>query len=122
MRLCANENVPGNCVAALRERGHDMLWIREAAPGSRDDAVLQRALAEARLLLTFDKDFGALVFRRGARASCGVVLFRMAMTSPAAVAARVVTSLELRTDWQGQFSVVEEAIVRMRPLPSRNVA
>ena len=69
MRLCANENVPGDCVAALRQRGHDVLWIREAARGSPDDAVLTRAQAEARLLITFDKDFGELVFRRGRAAS-----------------------------------------------------
>ena len=60
MRLCANENVPGDCVAALRQRGHDVRWIREVAGGSGDDAVLVRAQAESRVLITFDKDFGEL--------------------------------------------------------------
>jgi len=32
-----------------------VLWIREVARGSGDDAVLARAQAEARLLVTFDK-------------------------------------------------------------------
>ena len=63
MRLCANENVPGDCVAALRQRGHDVFWIRETARGSSDDAVLAKAQSEARLLITFDKDFGDLVFQ-----------------------------------------------------------
>ena len=26
LRLCANENVPGDCVTYLRQRGHDVLW------------------------------------------------------------------------------------------------
>ena len=63
MRLCANENVPGECVAVLRQRGHEVLWIREVARGSGDEAVLARAQADARLLITFDKDFGELVFK-----------------------------------------------------------
>ena len=89
MRLCANENIPEDCVIRLRQTGHDVLWIREAAPGMPDNAVLARALAEGRLLITFDKDFGELVFRRGAKASHGIVLFRTAQPSAAVVAERV---------------------------------
>jgi predicted nuclease of predicted toxin-antitoxin system len=71
MRLCANENIAEDCVIRLRQSGHDVLWIREAAPGSADSDVLARALAEGRLLITFDKDFGELVSRRGAKAGVG---------------------------------------------------
>ncbi|HEY3913178.1 MAG TPA: DUF5615 family PIN-like protein [Verrucomicrobiae bacterium] len=39
MRLCANENIPEDCVSRLRQRGHDVLWIRETAPGSGDSEV-----------------------------------------------------------------------------------
>lgn len=31
MRLLANENFPLDAVEALREAGHDVLWIREDA-------------------------------------------------------------------------------------------
>lgn len=117
MRLCANENVPGDCVAELRRRGHDVLWVLESAPGSSDDAVLTMALREARLLLTFDTDFGDLVYRRGAMASCGIVLFRMRMRSPSVVAERVAATLASRDDWQDKFSVVDDTVVRMRALP-----
>ena len=47
MRLCANENIPEDCVLRLRQDGHDVLWIREAAPGIPDNAVLARAAAPA---------------------------------------------------------------------------
>ena len=89
MRLCANESIPEDCVIRLRQTGHDVLWIRETAPGSPDNDVLARAVAEDRLFITFDKDFGELVFRRGAKASQGVVLFRMSQPSAAVVAERV---------------------------------
>lgn len=118
MRLCANENLPEDCIIRLRADGHDVLWIREAAPGIPDADVLARARAESRLLITFDKDFGELVFKLGAKASHGIVLFRIPQPSAAVVAARVAAVLASRNDWEGHFSVVEEFAVRMRPLPS----
>lgn len=116
MRLCANENVPRDGVAALREAGHDVLWIRETMPGASDDGVLARALAEGRLLLTFDKDFGALVFQRGRSASTGIVLFRINQPSAQAVATTITRVLASRHDWAGHFSVVDDRTVRMRAL------
>ena len=101
-------------MALLRSRGHDVLWIHQSHPGLGDDSVLEKALTESRLLITFDKDFGELVFHKGAKASCGIVLFRVSMPSPGKAAQKVVTSLESRSDWQNQFSVVEDAMVRMR--------
>jgi predicted nuclease of predicted toxin-antitoxin system len=119
MRLCANENLGGDAVARLRAAGHDVVWIREAAPGSADAEVLSRAQAEERLLLTFDKDFGELVFRLGARASCGVVLFRISQPSALETAERVCAILASRTDWERHYSVVDDSTVRMRALPSQ---
>ena len=116
MRVCANENIPEDCVSRLRQSGHDVLWVREAAPGSPDSAVLTRALAEGRLLITFDKDFGELVFRRGAKASQGIVLFRISQPSAAAVAERVAAVLTSRDDWPGHFSVVDDFTIRIRRL------
>ena len=117
MRLCANENIPEDCVLRLRKSGHDVLWIREISPGSPDNDVLALAAGEDRLLITFDKDFGELVFRRGAKASHGVVLFRVSQPSGAAVAERVAAVLASRDDWSGHFSVVEDFAIRMRLLP-----
>ena len=118
MRLCANENISKDCVVKLREGGHDVLWIRESAPGLADENVLVRVRRENRLLITFDKDFGQLVFQRGAQASRGVVLFRISQVSSAITAERVCTALASRDDWAGHFSVVEDFGVRMRPLPT----
>lgn len=64
MRLLANENIPSVVVIALRAVGHDVAWVRVDAPGSSDADVLARAVRELRILLTFDKDFGALAMRR----------------------------------------------------------
>ena len=117
MRLCANENLPRDCVTALQLAGHDVLWIRKAMPGAGDEVVLARARVEKRLLLTFDRDFGALVFQRGKAAAAGVVLFRIRPSSAPAVASAVTRILASRNDWSGHFSVVDDRTVRMRALP-----
>lgn len=108
MRILANENFPRDAVEALRARGHDVSWVRTDSPGSTDLQVVDRAASEGRLLITFDKDFGELAFRSGLFSPAGIVLFRVATPSPGQVAELAVAALEARTDWAGQFSVIEE--------------
>ncbi len=117
MRLLANENFPGDAIVALREAGHDVVWIRSDAPGAADPEVLAMAQRENRVLITFDKDFGELAFRFGLPSSSGVILFRISTPTSAHIAQAAVAALRTRDDWQGNFSVIEDRRVRMRPLP-----
>ena len=98
MRLLANENFPGDAVAALRGNGYDVCWIREDAPGIGDPQVLAWAMREKRVLLTFGKDFGELAYRTGLPAECGVILFRIPMPSSAYVAKAATAVLNSRRD------------------------
>jgi predicted nuclease of predicted toxin-antitoxin system len=118
VQFLANENFPLDVVEAVRKIGHDVAWIRTDAPGSKDRDILQRAMSEQRILLTFDKDFGDLAFQFGLPATCGIVLFRLQASSSAVLATLVLAALQSRTDWAGQFSVVEAGRIRMRPLPA----
>jgi predicted nuclease of predicted toxin-antitoxin system len=118
MNLLANENCPRLIVDSLAAAGHDVLWMRTAAPGLPDPDVLARAVAETRVLVTFDKDFGELAFHYGLPATCGIVLLRISLADPIAAAALVVRALASRTDWPGHFSTVTDRRIRMRALPS----
>jgi predicted nuclease of predicted toxin-antitoxin system len=117
MRFLANENVPGPVVAALRERGHDVLWIKESMPGAEDSVALALAQTERRVVVTCDTDFGDLAFRSSLPAYCGVVLIRLDWRDPEADNETIVTALMSRDDWSGIFAVVERDRVRIRPLP-----
>lgn len=64
MKLLADENLDLTVVARLREAGHQVIAVAEMEPGISDDVVLDRANAEAAMLLTEDKDFGELAFSR----------------------------------------------------------
>jgi predicted nuclease of predicted toxin-antitoxin system len=116
MRFLANENFPGAAVAILKSAGHDVIWIRTAAPGASDLEVLAWAARDARVLLTFDKDFGELARASTLPATCGVVLFRIPMWNPNDAGERLATLITARDDWAGHFSVVEPGRVRMRTL------
>lgn len=117
IRFLANENFPIDAVKVLRQTGYDVLWIRMESPGLSDQDVLRCAIAEQRILLTFDKDFGELAFHAGLPTGCGIVLFRIMTSSSPALAAIVLAAIQSRTDWTGHFSVVEPGRIRMRPLP-----
>ena len=117
MRFLANENFPGDAVSALQAAGHDVVWVRAAAPGSADPDILAWAEKDARVLLTFDKDFGELAWRHGLPGSCGIVLFRLPMPAAIDAGAKLAARIAERMDWAGHFPVVEPSRVRMRALP-----
>lgn len=117
LRLLLNENIPFEAVKALQAEGHDVVWIRIAAPGISDESVLAKALADERILVTFDKDFGELAFRYGLPAACGIILLRIDIKSPDVSARFIADVITNRQDWCGHFAVIEQERIRMTPLP-----
>ena len=94
-----------------------MAWVTEAEPGIADTAILSRASEEARLLVTFDKDFGDLAFRARMPVTHGIVLFRLASMSIDTVPQFVADSLAAQVEWGGHFSVISERRIRVRAIP-----
>lgn len=117
MNLVADESVDRPIVERLRQDGHIVVYIAEMQPGLSDDSVLQEAHQGNALLLTSDKDFGELVFRLG-RATCGVLLIRLAGLSASEKAITVANAVhDHAAELGGKFSVVSPASVRIRTLP-----
>lgn len=58
MNILADENVEQAIVALLRKEGHDVLYATEAFASAPDTELLKRAVAEGRVLLSNDLDFG----------------------------------------------------------------
>jgi predicted nuclease of predicted toxin-antitoxin system len=116
MRILANENVTRTVVEGLRASGHDVLSVKESLRGEKDDAILARAQAETRVVLTHDKDFGELAFRVGLPAESGVILMRLSGTDPEVDNKRALEAIASRSDWEGHFSVITVDRVRMRRL------
>ena len=117
MRIVANETVARTVIEESRQRGHDVLSVKESLRSEKDPVILARAQAEHRLVVTHDKDFGELAFRFGLPASSGVILFRLSGADPDTDNARILEVLEGRSDWAGHFSVVTDDRIRIRKLP-----
>ena len=86
-------------------------------PGAPDRVVLSTALAEGRVLLTEDKDFGNLVFEAGTP-SAGIILIRF----PALARPLLPRAIEDLADSHGHeiatsFVVLEPNKVRISELP-----
>ncbi len=118
MRFMANENFPLSSVWRLREAGHDTFAVSESMGGSRDEEVLSQAARERRILLTFDRDYGDLIYRKGLPAPTGVVYLRFAPADPDEPA-RIVLALEGINGLllEGHYTVVDPPRIRQRPLP-----
>jgi predicted nuclease of predicted toxin-antitoxin system len=117
MRLLADENFPRPALQALRQASLDVLWIAETNAGAADDEVLALCVATNRTLLTLDKDFGELAYRRRLPSQCGIILFRNTPQSSDEFAAPALFAIQSQQSWEGHFSVVTRQTIRMRPLP-----
>ena len=114
-RLLANENLPAPSIRRLREEGLDIAAIREDSPGIEDIRVLARAVAEQRWLLTFDMDYGELIYRRGHTAPPALVLFRLSRYGVEEPASRLLAMLDSIDARSGGYFVITEDTARWRP-------
>ena len=62
MRFLADRWVGRRLAEWLRGQGHEVLESRELGTDPGDRALLERAAAELRILVTIDTDFGELVY------------------------------------------------------------
>lgn len=114
-RFLADENIAAPIVEALRTAGWDTEYVTETMPGINDDAVLQWARTENRILLTEDKDFGELAFRLK-RDNPGVLMLRLPGGHWAQHWARLRAVLDqYACRLEGRFVVVQTEKVRVRP-------
>ena len=121
MRFLADMGVSLTTVEALRTANHDAVHLRdEGLIRLRDSDIVAKALAENRIVLTFDLDFGdILAIARGDAPS--VVIFRLRNQTPAAVNPRLFRIIhhcaaELAG---GALVIVEDQGFRVRRLPIR---
>lgn len=115
MKFLADENFPLPALSALRNNGHEVSSVAEDHAGLSDEAVAEICEREGRILLTFDKDFGEMIFRRGLSAGSAVVLFRIIPETTILVES-LRSLLDTGLLLPGVFCVVARDRVRVRPL------
>lgn len=76
MQLLLDANISIRLVAPLEQMGHDVVSMLKIDPRASDDIVLEMACHKQRTLITYDHDFGMLVFKEG-NPHCGIILLRL---------------------------------------------
>lgn len=116
MKFVADESVDRQIVEGLRGQGYKVWYIAEITPSISDNEVLTVANSHDALLITTDKDFGALVFRQGL-ISCGIILIRLSGL-PTDQKVNIINTgiLKLFNEIKGNFTVVSPKSIRIRKI------
>ena len=117
IRYLADENIPFAIVEELKEEGYNIESLPSNKRGMLDKKMMNYAFEKDLIILTFDKDFGQLVFKEKMQA-IGIVLLRFLPTSPK----RIKTIIrEILADKEfnpiGKFVVVHDTHMRIVDLP-----
>jgi predicted nuclease of predicted toxin-antitoxin system len=115
VKFLADENFPIDSVTVLREAGYDVESIQESFPSLSDVDILARAVTSGRILITFDRDFGDLIFNRHLAAPIGVVYFRILALSSLEPASLLIELLQHHAV-EGKFTRVGRREIRQRSL------
>ncbi len=114
MKFLADEGVDKSIVDLLRNEGYDVWYVAELSPSTDDQTILEQALADERILITRDKDFGELVFRLH-KLHSGVVLIRLdgyETAERAMIVHKLITLHQNRLP--KAFSVIQKGAIRIR--------
>jgi predicted nuclease of predicted toxin-antitoxin system len=120
--LVCDENIALSTVNALRALGYSVAAAIEDLQGAPDVAVLHKACTINAVLLTFDRDFGELIFKRGLPAPQSVLYLRSIPASSAEMTSVFEELLggRLAGEIVGYFVVWTRDGIRKRAFPQRN--
>jgi predicted nuclease of predicted toxin-antitoxin system len=115
MKFLLDADVEYRLATHLRSLGHDVKTIARDYPSAlADQAVLAIAVREKRILLTNDRDYGALIFRQQLPHR-GIIYFRLKNSKDIAMKLRWLdTVLHVHQDDLHEFLVVTPKGVRIR--------
>ncbi len=76
MKFLANENIPLASIVRLQNEGFEVVSVSTKFPSVKDEAVILFASMENRIIITFDRDYGELIFKHNLKHSAGVIYLR----------------------------------------------
>lgn len=113
MIFLANENFPRPSTIFLREKGFKIKSIQDDSSSVTDEEVIKIAQEQDLIILTFDKNYGELIFKYAKDNPPSVVFFREKGNTPDFAALKVFNLLvETNISLIGAFTVVEDKSIR----------
>ena len=118
MRFLIDNSISPTVRDGLRQAGHDAVHVLEyRLAGAADDDIIERALAEDRIAISYDLDFARLLALRQ-RSKPSLIIFRRLRHPSDQVTAllRNLDTLSLALT-EGCIAVLEPDRIRVRDLP-----
>lgn len=115
----ADENFPLPSTLLLRKEGLNIISATEdkLLSGTSDVYILQQACEQKRIILTYDKDYGTLIFKKKLLPPPGIVFFRLLPGHPEEPAELLIPVLrEGKIILLNKFTTVDNNKIRQRPL------
>ncbi len=113
MKLLIDENISPEITAYLRTLKYNVKSIRECCKGYKDEKVVEVALSEERIIVTYDLDFGGLYRNLGASS----VILRLRSKNPSVVSKYLANFLDMlkkqKIDMKDKLAIVTEGKVRL---------
>ncbi len=78
----ADENIPFYVVKQLRKEGYKIISVLEDFAGSSDEKIMELSSKNKWIIITFDKDFGELIYKQKTDKPYGIILLRVTPKSP----------------------------------------
>lgn len=121
MRFLLDECVSARLSGLLRDAGHDAVHAQEQELlGAADDVVMATALAESRVLVSMDTDFGELLAKSNASLPSVILFRRVGRTADEQAAVLLLNLADIADDLEaGAIAVITNAQIRLRRLPLR---
>jgi predicted nuclease of predicted toxin-antitoxin system len=115
MRILANENFPKASVLFLISKGYDIKSIGNDFAGITDEEVMEIAIEENRLIITFDSDYGELIYKFGYKPPAGVVYLRLSEYSPV-YPGRIIHNIlsKIKLEFKFRLTVIDQNGIRQR--------
>ncbi len=119
MRLICDHNIGSLIARALADQRHDVVRAIHVTPDADDPIVLAYAVAERRILVTCDSDFGELVFLKGASAPPAIIYIRFEPPDVADIVPRLLPLLDFDT-LRDHITVIGDRRDRRTPFPAKS--
>ena len=114
MHFLANENFPLPGIKLLRELGYSVYSIAEESKSISDEDVIRIAVDKNLIILTFDKDYGEIIFRYSYQHPPAVVYFKSKGTSPFDAAKTLLFQISKGMEFSNSFTIVDKENIRQR--------
>ena len=116
MHLLADENQHPLVIARLRSAGYNLEAIKETMSGADDIDILLRADIGSLTLITYDRDFGDLIFNYGLPVPAAILYTRLSRADPTSIANRLLTVLAAGVT-DGHMTTITKDGERLKPFP-----